>query len=171
MFRKLFTKLKAFSKHLKEERAKMRYLPTYKLAEIIQNDENDYTVVVQLVNKSSFFYAKPEELLADDKMVDLFSQRDIRALTYLGYLGINSPKYKILAKKLAAGTDKFVFAIKKKGDKNIITKTADQIINEKDIIASMHPEDAKTIGYTVATEDVLEEKKQIEELLKGLEEK
>ena len=165
---KLLQRVKEFFADIKKDIQQEKFIPSYRVVEIRENELNEYTVVVQVINKSFYFYSKPEELLADDKIVDQFSPRDIRALTYLGYLGVHGPKYTILAKKLAEGSDRFVFALKRRGEKNIITKTAEQILNEKEIIKYMDPEDAKTIGYTVAAEDILEEKKQKEHLLRKL---
>ena len=105
--------------------------------------------------------------MANDHLVDQFSPRDIRALTYLGYLGVNGPKYKILAKKLSEN-EKITFVLKKKGEKKVFFKTADQIISETDIIPNLNSEDAKTIGYTVALEIVTNEKLQKETLLKEI---
>lgn len=147
---------------------KASYVPFYKLVEIIQEDDC-YKVMIQVVNRNLTFQASPEEILANDALVDQFSPRDIRALTYLGYLGINSPQYKILAKTLSINNDKIIFTLKKKGDKNILTKTANEILNEKNIISNLNSNDAQIIGYTVATESIMEEKRHKEEILKLLE--
>ena len=142
---------------------------SYKLVEIIE-DEGEYTVAIKLANKNVVFDAKPEEILANDSLVDKFSPRDIRTLTYLGYLGVNAPKYKILAKKLSKN-EKTIFWIKKKGAKKAILKTADQILNESDIIKNLNSEDSKTVSYVAASESILDEEKQKSELLKELQDK
>jgi len=72
-------------------------------------------VTIKVINKNISFTIKPDEILAKDSMVDLFSPRDVRTLTYLGYLGINSPKYKILARRLSENNDKTIFALQKRG--------------------------------------------------------
>ena len=77
------------------------YKPTYRIAEVTESEEKDYIVIIQIINKSVTFRMKPEEILAKDSLVDQFSPRDIRTLTYLGYLGVNSPKFEILAKRLS----------------------------------------------------------------------
>ncbi len=164
----LLSKVKDFFLYVKKEIELQKYLPLYKVVEIFENEENEYTVAIQVINKSFYFYAKPEELLADDLIVDQFSPRDIRTLTYLGYLQINSPQYQILAKKLAADNDNLIFALKKRGNNNIIIKTAAQILQENDIIKNMCPDDAKIIGYTVATEEVRSEKQEKEAILKKI---
>ena len=141
----------------------INYTPIYQVVEINEDDE-EYTATIRLRNKNITFFAKPEEILADDKLVDCFSPRDIRALTYLGYLGINRPKYKILAQKLSQN-EKISFLLKKKGEKKVIIKTADQILEHSDIISNMNPEDAKLVGYTIGSENVINEKIQKEEIL------
>jgi hypothetical protein len=150
--------LKHLISYIKNFKKMQNLNPVYKLVEII-NEDDSYIVVIKVHNKNITFQSKPEEILANDKFVDQFSQRDIRALTYLGYLGINGPKYKILAQKCIID-DKILFVLKKKGDKKIIIKTADQILKEVDIISNMNANDAKVIGYTVASETIPNEKKQ-----------
>jgi hypothetical protein len=154
----LKTKIKNFFQKLSELSKKEGYVPAYRVTEILQDSEGDYVVQVQIINKSLGFKAKPEEILAKDSLVDQFSPRDIRTLTYLGYLGVNSPKYKILAKRLSEHNDKLIFAMKKKGEDKIIVKTADEIMQEKEIIENLHPKDANIVGYTFATENVISEK-------------
>jgi hypothetical protein len=166
MLKSFIQKLKVFLVYLKNSKAKDVYKPLYKLTEILE-DQEEYVVVIQLIGKNIVFNAKPEEILADDSLVDRFSPRDIRTLTYLGYLGINGPKYKILAKKLSQH-ENATFLIKKKGEKKIIVRTAEQILNETSIIQHLNAEDAKTVGYTAASESVISEKKQKEALLAEL---
>lgn len=143
---------------LKEASQKIAYTPAYRILEILKDEEDNYSVNIQLIGKNRTFYAKPEELLAEDDMVDLFSPRDIRTLTYLGYLGINAPKYKLLANRLV-DDNKLVFALKKRGEKGILIKTPLEILKEKEIMASIDSHDAKTIAYSIATESFQEEKK------------
>lgn len=89
-------------------------MPGYRLAEIIQDEDGSYYVTIQVINKNITFRTKPEEILAENNLVNQFSPTDIRALTYLGYLGINSPKYKILAKNLSSQDSGIIFTVKKK---------------------------------------------------------
>lgn len=157
--------IRSFFKKNEEE----YYVPSYRIVEITQTDNDDYLIEVQIINKNTTFRIKPEEILSNDKLVDQFSPRDIRTLTYLGYLGINSPKYKILAKKLSKANDSLIFALKKKGVKKIIVKTASEIMNEKEIIDNLTSKEANLIGYTVGYESTIKEKKQKEDLHKRLE--
>jgi hypothetical protein len=148
---------------------KTTFTPVYRIAGVLKDKHENYLVQVQLINRNLLFKMKPEEILAEDNLVDQFSPRDIRTLTYLGYLGINSPNYKILAKKLSENDDELSFFLMNKSDKKVIIKTASEILNEKDIIKNLDPEDAHIVGYTVASESVLEEKLQKEKLIKQIE--
>jgi hypothetical protein len=131
----------------------------YKVIEICKTENDDYTITIQVINKNIVMQVKPEEILAKDHLVDQFSPRDIRTLTYLGYLGINSPKYQILAKRLSTKNDDVIFALKKKGEKKIIAKSAKEIMNEKEIIENLPASDANIVGYTVASENIFAETK------------
>jgi hypothetical protein len=100
MLKNFIEKIKNFIQFIKNEHEKEVYRPRYKLIEIMEKND-EYVVVLKLVNKGITLNMKPEEILANDELVDYFSPKDIRTLTYLGYLGINGPKYKILAKQLS----------------------------------------------------------------------
>ena len=101
-------------------------------------------------------------------MTDSFSQRDIRALTYLGYLGVNTPKYTILAHRLAEKDSKCVFAIKERGKQKTIIKTAEQISSDERIIGNLNQKDAHMVGYISANEERQKEITLKEEALKNI---
>jgi len=143
--------------------------PIYRVVSIEKDKHADYEVVVQLIGKSTVFKMKPEEILADDKMTDQFSPRDVRTLTYLGYLDINSPKYRILAKKLSEKDNRMLFALHKKGEKSLHIKTATEISQDKEILKQIDQQDAHMIGYTVANDIMLRERAEKEKLLKKIE--
>ena len=144
------------------------YKPRLRVIEISKTELNEFVAIIQIINKSVAFDVYPEEILEDDSFVDMFSPGDVRTLTYLGYMGINSPKYTILAKHLSQENNKIIFSIRKKGDKKIILKSALDLMNEKDIIQSMCPVDSHEVGYLAATENSAEDFKQKKEVLKNL---
>src|SRR5262245_15657190 len=101
MLKRIQDFFKSISHMLSLASQKQTYTPAFRLIEIQKNESDEYIVMVQVINKNLTFHSKPEEILAKDDLVDQFSPRDIRTLTYLGYLEINSPKYTILAKRLS----------------------------------------------------------------------
>jgi hypothetical protein len=139
--------------------------PTYRVANIEKDTHDEYIATIQIIGKNITFTAKPEEILADDGMTDQFAPRDVRTLTYLGYLGMNSPKYKILAKRLSEESDKMLFAVKKKGSAEIEVKTAVEISTNPDILKSLNQEDAHMVGHTTAMEHMVDEKAMKQKLL------
>lgn len=147
------------------------YHPVYRLIEISEDVSGDYFAKIQIINKNKMFSVKPEEILANDDLVNCFSPCDIRALTYLGYLGVNKPKYKILAKRLSQEADKIIFSIKKKGEKSVIVKTADEIINQMNVLKDFDAEDSHAIGYVAASESVSNEKNEMQKVLQEVDDK
>ncbi|MCR9192229.1 MAG: hypothetical protein NXI01_06165 [Gammaproteobacteria bacterium] len=134
------------------------FVPVYRLVDVVKSQNDEHELIVQVVHKNITFSLKPEELLADDSIVDLFSPRDIRTLTYLGYLDMNSPKYKILAKRLTKSSH-IAFALERKSDQQVIIKTPAEIMQEK-MLNNLDANDAQLVGYTAATESVALENKQ-----------
>jgi hypothetical protein len=137
--------------------------PTKKIAYRVENiicDKNgEYKAVVQLVGKKDVFKMKPEEILANNKLTTLFHQHDIRLLTYLGYCGINTPQYKILAKKILANEGLELAIYDNKG-KSINIKNIDDIpTNDSETISKMESQDAYELGFAHGRQSILEEKK------------
>lgn len=143
---------------------KNTYIPSYRVVRIFE-DCSGHKVKIQLINKNITFDIKPEEILANDKLVNRFSPCDIRTLTYLGYLGINGPKYSILAKKLSENEKQIIFSIKEKGKGKIVTKTAAELAREATIIHNLNAQEALEVGYTLASENLIDEQRQKQQAL------
>src|SRR5262245_11529752 len=115
MIQTIRQKIKKFLEFLSQSARNQTYKPIYRLVEINHTKTDEYIVTVQMINKNFVFETRPEEILANDALVDQFSPRDVRALTYLGYLSLNNPKYKILAQRLSEEQDKMLFVLRKNG--------------------------------------------------------
>ena len=140
------------------------FTPTYRVVNISKNNKSEYLIKIQVINKNMTLTMKPEEILINDQLVNQFSPIDIRTLTYLGYLDMNSPKYTLLAKRLCEN-DKLIFALQEKGNDKIITTTAEELTNQSKFINRMSPKDANLVGFAVAAESAAAEKRQKEEAL------
>lgn len=140
------------------------YEAIYRIMSIEQDEHGDYVVIVQLINKSYTFAMKPEEILADDQMTNLFSPVDVRTMTYLGYLDINAPKYKILANRQAEDGG-LIFALKEKGQHKPVIKTAEEITADDNMLNQLSQEDAHTVGFTTGTQNDLREQQIRQRLL------
>jgi hypothetical protein len=127
------------------------YTPSLRIVEIFQDQHKDYFVVVQTIGKSITFKMKPEKILANDKLTNQFTPVDIRSLTYLGYLGINSPQYKVLAERFSEDGNA-LFAVVKKGEKEAVVKTAAEVLADKKILTRLDKEDISRISFFAASE-------------------
>lgn len=131
---------------------------TYRVLAIEKDVHDEYVALIQVINKQQVFRMKPEAILGDDRLTDCFAPRDVRTLAYLGYLGINSPKYKILAQRLSEGDDKLLFAIQEKGKKHAIVKSAEDISKDEAFLQSLDQKDAHMVGYVTASGQATKEK-------------
>jgi len=131
--------------------------PISKVVFIEEMDDGYYSATIQLIGKNITYKMNPEDILIDNKLTGQFSPHDIRTLTYLGYLGMNSPKYRILAQRLAEN-DKMLFLIQEKGKTTPEVKSAEELARDKTIIEKMSPKDSHLVGYVKASEHMLQEK-------------
>lgn len=139
----------------------------YRVVAINRDDKENIMATVQLVGKGQVFKLKPEDILSNDELTCSFSQTDIRMLTYLGYLSIHSPKYRILAQRLSEKDNKILFAIQKHGEQLPQIKSAGDITANMDIIDKLTQRDAHIIGYTLANEQAMEDQIKIQEYRKS----
>jgi len=128
------------------------FQPKFRLIEFEKNDEHGYLAHISIINTKLTFFITVMEILADNDIVDQFSPRDVRTLTYLGTLDLNQPEYSIMAQRVIE-SNKIVFAIKNNTENKIVIKTANQIINEQSVISRMSPTDAVKIGYALGSND------------------
>lgn len=137
--------------------------PTYRVIGVEETESGHYEVTAQMVGKGLAYKMNPEEILADDKLTSQFSSLDVRTLTYLGYLGINSPKYKILAQRLL-DDERMIFMVHKKGSEKVDLKTAADLSKDADVLKHMDQKDAHLVGYALANEKSMDEKLQLTKL-------
>jgi len=129
----------------------------YRVVEINENDKGLHSTKVQIIGTRQFFTMKPEEILADDKLTAAFHPLDIRLLTYLGYCGINTPQYKILAKKILAN-EKIQFALyDNKKDSVVILDDHNLNTIDDEMIKNLKSKDAYDLGFSNGRKSILEE--------------
>ncbi|HSW94169.1 MAG TPA: hypothetical protein VLJ15_07450, partial [Gammaproteobacteria bacterium] len=68
----------------------------YRIVEIKQSTSGQYKLIVQIIGKSTIIECTPEEIVTNDHMLEGFSKKDIRAITYFACEEIKKPKYKII---------------------------------------------------------------------------
>jgi len=166
LFKRIFNRFRERCKVLAQIPGPVRLRPVYRVHSIYQDEDGSYFTLIQVINKNITLKMQPEEILANDSLTDQFSPRDIRTLTYLGYLGINSPKYSILAQRLSGQDNRFIFAIKDKQDDTMHIKTAAEISADQEVLNQLHQRDAHLVGFVSATEALLQEKQQKQTLIK-----
>jgi hypothetical protein len=140
----------------------------FRIVEIKHNKLNECVVKVQMIGKATVFECTPHEIVANDQVLEGFSKKDIRTLTYFATNEIRKPKYKILVQEFSDVLNKIKFKLGMRGSAEPVEKTAEQISLDKELLNKLNAEDAHLVGFTTATEQMLKEKEEMEKLKKVL---
>jgi hypothetical protein len=130
----------------------------FEIISIEHNKNNECVVCVQITGKTNIFKLTPQEIISDDKLLEGFSKKNIRTLTYYATQEIQKPQYKILLQEICEKFNTMKFKLGKRGISTALEKTAEEISLDKELLNDLSPADAHTIGYTIATEQMLKEK-------------
>ena len=151
--------IKWFSAAYAELRAEKLSQATYRVLEYSKNKKGTFDVHIQLIGKNAVFKSTPQKILADDEMIEFFSKKDIRLLTYLGCQDLKEPKHEVLGQRFVRALNKFFFKLKHDKTGEEIEKSAEEISADPVLIKSLSPEDAHKVGFVAANEQVKKELK------------
>jgi hypothetical protein len=151
-------------KQYQELKQSSKHQGAYKLVDIKEDKHDKVHLSIQVVGKAIVFKSTPEEILADDKLVEEFSSKDIRTITYYACQRMNKPKNKIVIKRFCEKLNRMVFGVKNVSKNQVEEKTAKDISLDKDVIKSLSPEEAHMVGYTSANEKGMDEKIKMDKL-------
>ena len=120
----------------------------YRVVEIKQSSGCHYKLAIQIIGKSTVVECTPHEIVANDQMLEGFSKKDIRAITFFACEQSKKPKYKVVMQEFCDTFNKILFKLKKHDSDEIVLKTAGQISLDKNLINDLSQEDACSISYT-----------------------
>ena len=124
----------------------------FRIVEMRQSSCSRNTLIVQIIGKSTIVECTPEEIVANDKMLEGFSKKDIRSITYLACKKNEKPKYKIIMQEFSDVFNKVLFKVKNVDSDEVILKSASQISLDKNLLNSLSQEDACSISYVAGYE-------------------
>ncbi len=120
---------------------------------IDQEQKNgEIKLCIQLVGKSIIFKATPREIINDDQLLEGFSKKEIKHITYLACQDIKQPKYKIVLQEFCSKLNRLVFRLKQKGSNQTVKATAAEISQDKTILNGLSQAEAHKVGYATAME-------------------
>lgn len=134
----------------------------YRITEIKQTSSNQIHLVIQVIGKSVFITCAPQEILADDNMLEGFTKKDIRTITYLACEQSKRPKYKIIKQAFCDKFNKVLFRVKRLDNNETMEETANYIVRNKNLIYNFSQEDAHSISYTAGYEHSLQTKNEMD---------
>lgn len=128
----------------------------YRIADIKILPSGLSKIIVQVVGKSAFIEFTPKEIVADDALLEGFSKKDIRTITYFACTQTKKPQYRIVMQEFCDQLNEIIFTLKKQGeDKNLVVRTAHQITQDKDLISNLSCEDIQSISYSSGYEHAI----------------
>lgn len=119
-------------------------------------------LIIQIAGKNAFMHVTPKQLMLDEGTLRGFSPLDIRTITYLACQIENAPKekkwlYRVIAQFFSKNRKEEMFIIQTSSNTSQITKSAQEISSDPELINKFHPEDAHKIGYISGTEQMTAE--------------
>lgn len=164
MFKKIVSMIQYISWLIEKRHEVNKQGTLFKISEIKQNRLGEHLVLIQLVNQAVTFLCKPSLLVNDDHLLEGFSKRDIRAITYLATQEIFQPKYQIISQQFSDTLKRIIFKIRKRGSQHLVCKSADQLSHDKSILKQLTQEDAHRVGYVTAVEQSMREREFFEQV-------
>jgi predicted AAA+ superfamily ATPase len=137
----------------------------YRVVDMETEKSGKVSLVIQVCGKHITFKMTPQEVLADDNLLEGFSKKDIRSITYLA-CSDKKPKSKIVLQEFCEKLNKIVFGIRHPGKTEILKKTANEISLDSSLIKDLTPEEAHMIGYTAADENSADQAEALKQLKK-----
>ncbi len=124
----------------------------YRIIELKKTSSNQLKLIIQIVGKSSIIECYPHEIVAVDRLLEGFSKKDVRTITYLACNKIDTSKYKIITQNFCSKINKIIFKLKENENSDLIFKTAGEIVLDKNIINNLSREDIYSITYIAGYE-------------------
>lgn len=144
-------------KKYQEVKKELETRQSYRITNIEYDSSGRAKIKIHIVGTGKEITFTPEELVCDDKMLEGFSRKDVRTITYYACNDLSKPKYKIVTTTLCENLKKMLFGIKEFGVDEISQKTAEEISANRSIISNISPEDAHCVGYVCGSENILRE--------------
>lgn len=124
----------------------------YRIIEINQYPSGQAKIIAQVVGKSSIIECSPQEIVATDRLLEGFSKKDVRTITYLACDEIKKPRYKIIMQDFCEKFNNVIFKLKEAKSEKFIIKTASQIVMDKNLLENMSQADINSVSYVAGYE-------------------
>lgn len=144
-----------------------RRMKPYKIVEILHlsNVPGESKFAIQITNKNCFMQLTAGEVIANGYELKLFNDFHRKMIQQalqgklIEFLKISEiePLYKIVSKKYDRESNQHLFVIETK-DHVCMTRTAEEISNDKSLLKNMSLDDVYDIGYTQGSESIIKER-------------
>lgn len=133
----------------------------YRIVDVKQPTTGKLKILIQIIGKATIIACTPQEIVSNDRMIEGFSKKDIRTITYFACQRKEKPRYRIVMQEFCEKFNRIIFKIKNQNTDETIIKNASQISLDENMINDLSKEDIKTISYTAGYEHSQNEKNEI----------
>lgn len=137
----------------------------YRIAAVCFNKDNSQCkLTIQVVGKNITFRCMPEEIVSDDQMMECFSRKDVRTITYYACQIIKKPKKRITFQACYSKLNRLIFGIEKHNHPILEKKTADQISLDNHLLGDLSQNDTHCVDYITACKPFTKDTGQIKNI-------
>ncbi len=129
----------------------------------LKRDSSRSTFIAQIkiLGNPIVFECSPQKIVLNNQLLNEFSKKAICMLAYIAMIDITKDKNQIFSQKFDPETNKTIFNLGMEGSPITIKKTASEVSLDLDLLTSLNVKDAHLIGFNLAYEQMLAEKKEI----------
>ncbi len=154
-------------KKYQEVQTELQAREAYRIVSITENAYAPCQIKIHIVGTGKEIDYTPQEIVEDDRLLECFSKKDVRTITFHACDDLKKNKFKISESRFSEKIKKILFRLKKYNSDEIIEQSAGELSHNQSIITRMSPQDAHRIGYTYGTENIImenEEKQKLKEM-------
>lgn len=144
-------------KKLTEQRQE-QHREAYRIVDI-KKCEKECKIIFQVIGKNVVVEMTPYEIVADDALLEKFSKKDIRTISFYASKDVNLPVYQISSQELDVETNNVLFKLRKNGTDEVVEGLASQMISNIKMLNDLSVSDVCSISYAAGYEHASIDKK------------
>lgn len=129
----------------------------YEIVDIYECDKTSFTKAVIKISERHVIDKYISDIIIDNKLIESFDGKTVRALTYMATLERLKPDYSIVVQQMTAEVDEYILEIKSKNSTTILKKSPSEISKDHELVAKFNPIEANQIGYMAGVFETVKE--------------
>lgn len=129
----------------------------YEILDIYECQQTGFTKAEIRLSGRHIIEKNISEIVTDINLLEGFSKKTIRTLTYMATVERLKPDYSIIVQRLGSEVDDYILEIRSRNGKKISKKTPSEMSKDKSLLSKFSSIDANRIGYLAGIKDTVKE--------------